>query len=108
MDFLLELMKLGEILGLGTAAAEKLGREMLETDITDATALKKIYAEEAIKLMGVKESGARKGNRRAANKHTKSVETDALFIVKQGLQKEIAAAQSLKDAGLTATFDEFV
>lgn len=37
-----------------------------------------------------------------------SVETDAVTVVNKGLKKDIAAAQSLKDAGLTASFDEFV
>jgi hypothetical protein len=105
-DLLIELMKLGEILGLGTAAAEKLGKEILETDVTEVTALKKSFAEEAIKLLG---TGASKGGRRSSKKGNKAtVGTDVVEIVKQGLKNEVAAVQSLDEAGLTATFDEFV
>ena len=50
MDLLVELMKLGEILGLGAAEAEKLGREILDTDLTNVMELKKLYAEKASKL----------------------------------------------------------
>ncbi|WP_256124229.1 ATP-binding protein [Paenibacillus chitinolyticus] len=108
-DLLIELMKLGEILGLGTAAAEKLGRELLKTDVTEVTTLKKSYAEEVIKLIGALSTDHGDGrSRRGSNKNVKYMEKDALSIVKQGLKKENAAAQSLKEAGLTACFDEFV
>jgi hypothetical protein len=108
MNLLIELMKLGEILGLGAAASEKLGREVLGTDVIEVTALKKLYADEAIKLLGAQITGTTKGKRRILNKNKKLSDTDALFIVKEGLKKEIAAVQSLRDAGLTAAFDEFV
>ncbi|WP_219834241.1 ATP-binding protein [Paenibacillus sp. R14(2021)] len=109
MDLLVELMKLGEILGLGATAAEELGKRLLKTDMTDITAIKKSYAEEAVKLISVQPKRAGRRIRRGASvKNNKLRVTDALSIVKKGLEKGSAAVQSLKDAGLTAGFDEFV
>ncbi|MEF7440619.1 ATP-binding protein [Paenibacillus lautus] len=107
MDLLVELMKLGEILGLGAAEAEKLGREILDTDLTNVMELKKLYAEKASKL-GTQSKVGGKSKKRNLKKDIMSVETDAVTVVNKGLKKDIAAAQSLKDAGLTASFDEFV